>query len=120
MPQKQDLISFQASTMTAPLKQITEDYGDYLELLSACEKLHLLSVLAFWQALDTELSEESVDPDSIGCEAYGLANATEDYAAELTSNTLGALKSLEGLTDQACLDLMVAISCQLRNGVFQQ
>ena len=57
MPQKQDLISYQASTMTPPLKQITEDYGDNLELLSASEKLHLLSVLAFWQGLDTELQE---------------------------------------------------------------
>ena len=115
MPQKQDLISFQASKMTAPLKQITEDYGEYLELLSACEKLHLLSVLAFWQGLDTELQETTEDN-----ETYTLAEAIEDYAADLPGDTLAALKSLEGLTDQACLDLMVAIANQLRDGVFQQ
>ena len=114
MPQKQDLISFQASTMTAPLKQITEDYGDYLELLSACEKLHLLSVLAFWQGLDTEVQESEEN------ETYTLAEAIEDYPADLPGDALAALKSLEGLTDQACLDLMVAIANQLRDGVFQQ
>jgi len=115
MPQKQDLISYQASTMTAPLKQIAEDYGDYLELLSACEKLHLLSVLAFWQGLDTELQETTEDN-----ETYTLAEAIEDYAADLPGDALAALKSLEGLTDQACLDLMVALANQLRDGVFQQ
>ena len=115
MPQKQDLISYQASSMTAPLKQLISDYGDNLELLSACEKLHLLSVLAFWQGLDTELQETSEDNKT-----YTLAEAIEDYAADLPGDALAALKSLEGLTDQACLDLMVAIANQLRDGVFQQ
>jgi len=114
MPQKQDLISYQASTMTPPLKQITEDYGDNLELLAASEKLHLLSVLAFWQAVDTELQETTED------ETFTLAEAIEDYAADLPGDALAVLKSLEGLTDQACLDLMVAIANQLRDGVFQQ
>ena len=68
MPQKQDLISYQASTMTPPLKQITEDYGDCLTLLSACEKLHLLSVLSFWQGLDTEL-QETTEANETGCVA---------------------------------------------------
>ena len=115
MPQKQDLISYQASTMTPPLQQVTEDYGDNLELLSASEKLHLLSVLSFWQGLDTELQETTEDS-----ETYTLAEAIEDYAAGLPGDALTALKSLEGLTDQACLDLMVAIANQLRDGVFQQ
>ena len=114
MPQKQDLISYQASTMTPPLKQITEDYGDCLTLLSACEKLHLLSVLSFWQAVDTELQETTED------ETFTLAEAIEDYAADLPGDTLAALKSLEGLTDQACLDLMIAIANQLRDGVYAE
>ena len=115
MPQKYDSISYQSSTVTPPLKQITEDYGDNLELLSASEKLHLLSVLAFWQGLDTELQETTQVS-----ETYTLAEAIEDYAADLPGDALAALKSLEGLTDQACLDLMVAIANQLRDGVFQQ
>jgi len=115
MPQTQDLISYQASQMTTPLKQLTADYGDCLELLSACEKLHLLSVLSFWQAVDTELQETTEDN-----ETYTLAEAIEDYAADLPGDALAALKSMEGLTDQACLDLMVAIANQLRDGVFQQ
>ena len=115
MPQKYDSISYQSSTVTPPLKQITEDYGDNLELLAASEKLHLLSVLSFWQGLDTELQETTQ-----ASEAYTLAEAIEDYAADLPGDALAALKSLEGLTDQACLDLMVAITNQLRDGVFQQ
>ena len=115
MPHKNTSISYQASQMTAPLKQLIADYGDNLEMLSACEKLHLLSVLAFWQGLDTELQDTTEDNNT-----YSLAEAIEDYAADLPGDALGALKSLEGLTDQACLDLMVAISSQLRNGVFQQ
>ena len=113
MAERQCSISYQASTMTPPLKQITEDYGEYLELLSACEKLHLLSVLAFWQAVDTELQETTED------ETFTLAEAIEDYAADLPGDALAALKSLEGLTDQACLDLMVSIANQLREGVYQ-
>ena len=115
MTSKDSLVSYHASQMTAPLKQLISDYGDYLELLSACEKLHLLSVLAFWQALDTELQETTEDS-----ETYTLAEAIEDYAADLPGDALAALKSLEGLTDQACLDLIVAIANQIRDGVFQQ
>lgn len=112
---KTDLITYQASKLTDPLKQIIADYGDCLELLTAEEKLHLLAILAFWQALDTELTEESE-----GCEAYRLADAIEDYPPEISGDTLAALKCLEGVeADQVC-DLMVAIASQLRDGVFQQ
>ena len=114
MPQKQDSIFYQSSTVTPPLKQIAEEFGDNLELLSAIGKLHLLSVLAFWQAVDTELQETTED------ETYTLPEAIEDYAADLPEDALAALKSLEGLTDQACLDLIVAIANQIRDGVFQQ
>ena len=117
---KTDLISYQASQMTAPLKQLIEDYGDCLELLSAHEKLHLLAILALWQGLDTELSEENVDPDFIGCEAYGLAAAIEDYPPEVSGDVLAALKCLEGIKVEQVCDLMVAISSQIRDGVFQQ
>jgi len=120
MPQKTDLISYQASTMTAPLKQLIDHYGDCLELLSAHEKLHLLAILAFWQALDTELSEKSDDSDSLGCEAYRLADAIEDYPAEISGDTLAALKCLEGIEVDEVVDLMVAIASQIRDGVFQQ
>lgn len=112
---KTDLISYQASKMTAPLKQLIDEYGDCLELLTAEEKLHLLAVLAFWQGLDTELSEEDSD-----VEAYRLANAIEDYPAELSGDVLQAFKCLEGVEVGQVLDLIVAISCQIRDEVFQQ
>ena len=120
MPQKTDLISYQASKMTAPLKQLIADYGDCLELLSAAEKLHLLAVLALWQARDTELGEDPDDQDSLGiAETYELAEAVEDYPCEFSGDTLQALKSLEGIEVDQILDLMVAIACQVRDGVYQ-
>ena len=117
---KTDLISYQASKITAPLKQLISDYGDCLELLSAHEKLHLLAILALWQGLDTELSEDNVDPDEIGCEAYGLANAIEDYPLKVSGDVLAALNCLEGIEVGQVCDLMVAIASQVRDGVFQQ
>jgi len=114
MAERQCSISYQASTMTPPLKQITEDYGDCLELLSACEKLHLLSALSFWQAVDTELQETTEDN-----ETYTLAEAIEDYAADLPGDALAALKCLESVEVGSVLDLMVALTNQLREGVFQ-
>ena len=121
MPQKTDLISYQASKMTAPLRELIADYGDCLELLSATEKLHLLEVLAMWQGRDTELSEDPEHQDSLGiAESYELAEAIEDYPCEFSGDTLQALKSLEGIEVDQILDLIVAISNQIRDGVFQE
>lgn len=94
------------------LTTLSNRFGTRLERLAACEKLHLLSVLAFWQAVDTELVETTDN------ETYSLQEAIEDYAADIPGDTLEALQTLEGLGDQACLDLMVALSNQLRDGVY--
>jgi len=121
MPQKTDQISCQASKMTAPLRKLIADYGDCLELLSAHEKLHLSAVLALWQARDTQLAEDPEDQDSLGvAETYELAEAVEDYPCEFSGDTLQALKSLEGIEVDQVLDLMVAISNQVRDGVYQK
>ena len=121
MPQTQDRISFQASKMTAPLRQLTSDYGDVLGMLSAHEKLHLLAILAMWQGRDTELSESSGEsPEDYALEAYTLEDAISDYPFELWGDVLGSLECLEGIEVDQVLDLMVAISNQLRDGVYQQ
>ena len=118
MPQTQNRISFQASTATAPIKRLTSEYGDCLELLSAAEKLHLLSILALWQGKDTELSDDSDDSDD-SREVYTLAEAIDDYPFELWGDVLGALECLEGIEVDQVLALMVAITNQIRAGVFQ-
>ena len=116
MPQTQDRISFQASAATAPIKRLTSDYGDCLELLSAAEKLHLLSILSLWQAKDTELDEDSDDSP----EVYTLEDAIADYPFQLWGDILGALECLEKIEVDQVLDLMVAISSQIRDGVYQE
>jgi len=121
MATKQSQISFQTSTATSPIKRLIDDYGDNLELLSAAEKLHLLAVLALWQGRDTELSEDPEDQDSLGiAESYELAEAVEDYPCEFSGDVLAALKCLEGIEVDQVLDLIVAIACQVRDGVYQQ
>ena len=115
MPQTQDRISFQTSTATTPIKRLIADYGNCLELLSAAEKLHLLSILALWQGRDTELSDDSDDSP----EVYTLENAIADYPFQLWGDVLGALECLEGIEVDQVLDLMVAISNQVRDGVYQ-
>jgi len=101
--------------MTAPLRLFVVDYGDYLEVLSACEKLHLLSILTLWQARDTELSNNS--DESI--EEYTLAEAISDYPFDLGGGILGSLECLEGIEVDQILDLMVAITNQIRDGIYQ-
>jgi len=115
MAEQQCSIRYQASTMTAPLRRFIVDYGDCLELLSAAEKLHLLSVLTLWQGVDTELQETTE-----ANETYTLAEAIDDYAADLPGDVLAALKCLEGIEVGSVLDLIVAITNQLREGVYQQ
>ena len=114
MPQAQCSIRHQSSRMTAPLRLFVVDYGDYLEVLSACEKLHLLSILTLWQARDTELSNESGYD-----QMYTLAEAIADYPFDLGGGILGSLKCLEGIEVDQILDLMVAITNQIRDGIYQ-
>jgi len=114
MSQIQCSIKHQSARMTAPLRSFIVDYGDYLELLSAAEKLHLLSVLALWQGKDTELSDESALN-----RVYTLEEAIADYPFELWGDVLGALECLEGIEVDQVLALMVAITNQIRAGIYQ-
>jgi len=83
-------------------------------LLSAAEKLHLLSILALWQGKDTELSNESGYDQT-----YTLEEAIDDYPFELWGDVLGALECLEGIEVDQVLALMVAITNQIRAGIYQ-
>ena len=109
------LISRQIIGRSAPLNQLIADYGDNLELLAADEKLHLISVLSFWQAIDTERQATTKESES-----YTLAEAIEDYATDLSGDALAALKCLQGIEVRHLLGLLCAVTNQLRDGVFQQ
>lgn len=106
-----DCITYHISTMNDRVKQIILDYGDWLEGLSAVDKLHLLLFLTKWQTLDTERREDR-------CGTYSLETATKDHADLLPEKTLKVITTLEGLTDDDCFDLMVAIANQIRDRVF--
>lgn len=107
-------IGYQALAVTAPIERLIAEYGNCLELLSAAEKLHLLSILALWQGKDTELSDESGHD-----QMYTLAEAIADYPFELWGDVLGALECLEGIEVDQVLALMVAITNQIRSGIYQ-
>ena len=107
-------IGYQSLAATAPIKNLIAEYGNCLELLSAAEKLHLLSVLALWQGKDTELSDESALN-----RVYTLEEAITDYPFELWGDVLGALECLEGIEVDQVLALMVAITNQIRAGIYQ-
>ena len=108
-------IGYQSLAATAPIKNLIAEYGNCLELLSAAEKLHLLSILALWQGKDTELSDDSGHD-----QLYRLAEAIDDYPFKLWGDVLGALECLAGIEVDQVLDLMVAISNQVRDGVYQK
>ncbi len=54
MPTQQSLITYQAYASSDCLDRLVERFGDYLEGLSAIDKLDLIGSLAFWQSADTD------------------------------------------------------------------
>ena len=66
-------IAYNAINMTEPLIQIVDNYGDALEGLKATEKLELLTVLSYWQKIDTDRDQSEGDG-----EPYSLEEAIED------------------------------------------
>jgi len=97
-------------TRPRPLSDLAYFFGDSnLKHVSPESKLHLLAILAQWQAVDTQ--QES---------SYSLTESFYGYAHfdDLPEEVEHAIVSLSGLTDDDCCHLMVALSLQLKHGVY--
>ncbi len=116
MPTKESLITYQASQFTPCLSRLVAEFGDRLEKLTAIDKLDLIGVLSLWQSADTTYTENNLQ--SIGLSEF---LEVEDSLKLGTSSQLDrALEILDDISDQDTLDLLVALVCQLRDGVFAQ
>ncbi|MCY7272346.1 MAG: hypothetical protein LH702_01030 [Phormidesmis sp. CAN_BIN44] len=116
MPTKESLITYQASQYTPCLQRLVSEFGDRLESLTAVDKLDLMGVLSFWQSADTEA--QGNDMQNIDLSDWIGSNS------ELQSGTSRqldrALEILDDISDQDTLDLLVALVCQLRDGVYAE
>jgi hypothetical protein len=121
MPQsftKECNISYQVSQESAQIDWLINHYGDRLEKLGAVDKTAVWSALAFWQTQDTEF-QSTLDEDEQGFEHYTLDDAIRD-CPELPNEAEEILNRLVGISDETCFDLMVALSHQIRAGIFAE
>lgn len=116
MPTQQSLITYQADSSSACLDRLVERFGDYLEGLSAIDKLDLIGSLAFWQSADTE-HQQTEQPSIRFGEYLGIHHGLQ----LATSRELDdALEILADCSDGDAMTLMVALPQQLRDGVFAE
>ena len=102
---------FPSGTRSAPLAELAYAFGDSsLKEMEPESKLHLLAILAQCQAVDTQQE----------C-SYALVDSFYGYAMfdDLPEEVEHAIVSLSGLTDDDCFHLMVALSLQIKHGVYQ-
>ena len=102
---------FPSSNRSIPLSQLAHWFGDSsLQKMRPESKLHLLSILAQWQAIDTQHE---------GC--YSLTESFYGYAHfdDLPEEVEHAIVCLSGLSDNDCCHLMVALSLQIKHGIYQ-
>ena len=116
MTTRESKITYQSPCSSRCLDNLIERFGDNLERLSAIDKLDLLAILSLWQSADTSRLEANIEPISLGeylDVSPGLQIAT---SAELDE----ALRFLwlANCSEGDALTLMVAIPCQLRDGVY--
>ncbi len=111
---KECSIFHNASMETSTERTIAADWGECLEEITAVEKLHLLAVLSFWQAMDTEQQ----DFNGVECT---LAEAIEAYPVRIVSEDVhGILRQLDSDIARATFDLMVAVANQIKHGVYAE
>jgi len=103
---------FPSGTRSKPLAELAYAFGDSsLKEMEPESKLHLLAILAQWQAVDTQ--QES---------SYSLVESFYAYAMfdELPDEVEQAIVTLIGITDDDCFHLMVALALQIKHGVYQK
>ena len=101
---------FSSINRSEPLSQLARWFGDSsLQKMRVESKLHLLSILAQWQAVDTQ--QEGY---------YSLNESFYGYAHfdDLPEEVEHAIVCLSGLGDDDCCHLIVALALQIKNGIY--
>ena len=102
--------SYNASTQDTAIDILIEQWGDRLEKAALIDKIHLLSILAMWQAADSDAEE---NPDLY--DRWDLVDAMDNYPCEVSAN-VGEMVSVlhdNAVSDQATFSLMVALVNQV-------
>ena len=102
---------FPSINKSIPLAQLAHWFGDSdLQKMRPESKLHLLSILSQWQAVNTQ--QEGY---------YGLIDSFYGYAHfdDLPEEVHHAIVCLSGLSDDDSCHLMVALSLQIKHGIYQ-
>ena len=102
---------FSSINRSEPLSRLARWFGDSsLQKMRPESKLHLLAILAQWQAVDTQ--QEGY---------YSLTESFYGYVFfdDLPEEVEHAIVSLSGLTDDDCFHLMVALALQIKHGIYQ-
>jgi len=111
---KECSIFHNASMLGSTERTIEADWGECLEELTAVEKLHLMAILSFWQAVDTEQQSD-------GGREYTLTEAIEDYPVQVVSEGIhGILRQLDHDVAETTLDILVSISNQIKHGCYSE
>ena len=102
---------FPDSNRSEPLSQLAHWFGDSdLQKMRPESKLHLLAILAQWQAGNTQ--QEGY---------YSLTESFYGYAFfdDVPEDVEHAIVSLSGLTNDDCFHLMVALALQIKHWIYQ-
>ena len=101
---------FPSINRSEPLSQLARWFGDSdLQKMRPESKLHLLSILSQWQAVNTQQEGYYGLVDSF----YGSA-----HFEGLPEEVEHAIVCLSGLGDDDCCHLMVALALQIKNGIY--
>jgi len=116
MATKESQISYQAHTSSECLDRVIARFGDRLTELTAIDKLDLLAILSLWQSADTSRMEANSEPISLG-EYLDISPGLQVATSQNLDEALRLLW-LADCSEGDAMTLMVAIACQLRDGVY--
>ena len=110
---KECSIFYNASMESDTERTIAADWGECLEEVTAIDKLHLLSILAYWQGLDTQQQMAN------GAE-FTLTEAFDEYPIRVSEGVHDILRELDSDDATATIDIMAAIANQIKHGVYAE
>lgn len=100
------LVGYQGCGFDSPAYKLTEVYGDYLEKISSGDKLALIAVLSMWLANDDE--------------DYALHHAQDECPMTASDQLTDYIWELREMTPDDALNLIAALTAQLKGKVFAE